>query len=215
MPASSIGPSTMPRGAWWRGRGALGAAVCLLALAACGDVAGGVASGSAGTAAELVVDSILPPEEAMRRFTAGLGPAPTALDGGAPSLELLAEEFVAAATAGDSAALERLFVSRAEFAYLYYPRHPAAQEPYLLSPHLLWQMEGESRPAGLDRLRSVLPAGARVASVECDPAVDHESYLLHPGCTLRVRHGDGGSETHAWGSVLELDGVLKLVALGG
>lgn len=49
-------------------------------------------------------------------------------------------QFIRAVQQQDTVALMRTHLSRAEFAYLYYPSHPQAQPPYSLPPDLMWIM---------------------------------------------------------------------------
>ena len=74
------------------------------------------------------MDSLLPPEEALRRFREGL-PVVAGLAGGAPSRDSLVRLFVGAVGRRDAALVNRLIVSRAEFAHLYYPSSPLREPP--------------------------------------------------------------------------------------
>ena len=84
-----------------------------------------------------MVDSILPREEALRRFREGLAPVDS-LAGGVGSRDELVAAFVRAIAAADTAAIARMAVSRAEFAYLYYPTAVEGMPPYDLEPGLMW-----------------------------------------------------------------------------
>jgi len=112
---------------------ALLGAAAIAALAACGSPDARADLPQSGR----VVDSILPREEALRRFREGLAPVDS-LAGGAGSRDELVAAFVRAIAAADTAAIARMAVSRAEFAYLYYPTAVEGKPPYDLEPGLMW-----------------------------------------------------------------------------
>ena len=90
---------------------ALLGAAAIAALAACGSPDARADLPESGR----VVDSILPREEALRRFREGLAPVDS-LAGGAGSRDELVAAFVRGIAAADTAAIARMAVSRAEFA---------------------------------------------------------------------------------------------------
>ncbi|HXO86405.1 MAG TPA: hypothetical protein VN803_12870, partial [Gemmatimonadales bacterium] len=95
-------------------------ALCFVA-AACGN------DGTAGRAqAATRVDSAVSREAELARFRDGLT-EPAALAGGAASRDALVRAFVRALQARDTIALAGLLLTRAEFAYLYYPTNPEAR----------------------------------------------------------------------------------------
>jgi hypothetical protein len=112
---------------------ALLGAAAIAALAACGSPDARADLPESGR----VVDSILPREEALRRFREGLAPVDS-LAGGAGSQDELVAAFARAIAAADTAAIARMAVSRAEFAYLYYPTAVEGKPPYDLEPGLMW-----------------------------------------------------------------------------
>ncbi len=161
------------------------------------------------------IDSFVPPAVALARFRAGLDSV-THFTGGAPSRGALVQMFVKALERNDSAALAGLVVSRAEFAYLYYPTAPEASLPYDLSPGLDWfLLQGNSRK-GL--LRALARRGGRplgYLSYWCDPKPSR-----HGGNTVwgpcEVRHvgaqGDTISE-RLFTSIIERGGQFKFLSL--
>jgi hypothetical protein len=160
-----------------------------------------------------VIDSIIPIEEALRRFRAPLGEAPRALDGAA-SRDALVRRFLQAVAARDTAALRGLALSRAEFAYLYYPESPLSRRPYEEPPALLWFRMTEGSARGLGRLlRRHEGRPLDVVSHACEATPKREGpNTFWERC--RVRHvrapGDTVSE-RLFGSILERDGRYKFV----
>jgi hypothetical protein len=161
-----------------------------------------------------VVDSVRPIEEEFRRFTADIPTPPAALEGGAESVEALARRFVEAVAARDTAALRRMHVDRAEFAYFFYRDAPVSRPPYELPPGLLWfQVEGGSS-AALTRLSQSL-GGRNVAfeGVRCEgepqPQGDNR---IHADCAVTYRV-DGERRTgRLFGNVLERAGRFKFLS---
>lgn len=197
-------------------------AVGLLVLAplgACDGFDGRPATPAAAPAAAgagAAVDSVLPPGEAHRRFTAAFGEPPTALSGGAPSIDSLASRFARAIAAGDSVALTSLFLDAREFAFLYYPTHPFSREPYRLPPDLLWSMHSDARASGMLRLRASIPAAALRASARCRPPRSEGENHVHADCALVIRAADSGAPVLLpWGVVVSRGGRYKLATLDG
>lgn len=154
-------------------------------LAGCSVMDGsGEDSGPAG-AASSVVDSILPAEVELERFQADL-PRPDSLAAGAPSREDLVRRFADALEAGDTLALDELVLTRAEFAYLYYPTSQYTREPYRMNPALLWFIMDESGHKGSRRaLRRFGGSDFGYAGHRCDPEPKREGEnLLWTGCML-------------------------------
>jgi hypothetical protein len=94
------------------------------------------------------VDSVVPIDTALARFRQGLEP-PAELEHGAGNLDDLIQTFVHRLEQRDTAGLAALALTRAEFAYLYYPTVPEARPPYELSPGLLWFMIAGNSARGL------------------------------------------------------------------
>lgn len=161
----------------------------------------GQEAGPAGVAGN-VVDSILPAEVELERFQAGL-PRVASLAAGAPSREELVRRFVDALEAGDTLALDALALSRAEFAYLYYPTSLYTREPYRMSPALLWFIVGESSHKG--SRRAVRRFGGRdfgYVGHRCDPEPRREGEnLLWTGCVLLRTPEHGADPRPAAGTV--------------
>lgn len=160
------------------------------------------------------VDSALPRAEAMRRFTAGLGPAPVALTGGERSREALVRRFVRDLERRDTADLRRMDLSRAEFAYLYYPTNVMARPPYDLGPGLMWfQLDGNGGK-GLAHLideRGGRPLG--YAGVRCDPPAREGENRVHPRCRVRRVQAPGDTVDEVlFGGIVERGGRFKFIS---
>jgi len=214
-------PNDIPRG----GRTvALGAFLALLGLApACGRpdaTQEAAATDTSHTAVSdtvrTIVDSILPIEEELRRFRAAIpGEPPTALSGGAPSRDALVDRFLTALEAADTAAFRDMLLTRAEFAWLYYPHTRFTAPPYELAPGLLWfQMEnGTSRGFGrlLDRMGG-RPAHAVGHACPSDARVERPNRVWEE-CVVRLRPpGAEPRDLRLFGSILERGGVFKFVS---
>lgn len=131
------------------------------------------------------VDSAIPIEEALRRFRAEL-PRPTRLKGGYPSRKKLVRTFVRAVETQDTAALRRMVMDRAEFAWLYYPSSPLSRPPYELSPGLMWfQLQGESERGASRLLADRAGEPLRYAGHTCQPPRTEGELRLYPNCELR------------------------------
>jgi len=171
-------------------------------------------AGSPGPSAAAHVDSAISWEEALRRFQAGLT-APSSLEGGATSRDLLVREFVEALAARDTARLLALEITRSEFAYLYYPTTPQSFPPYDLSPALLWFLVSENSRKGL--MHALEERGGkplRFVGYTCDgkPSVEAANRIWGP-CMVRrvVRKGDTASE-RLFSRIIEREGRFKFLS---
>lgn len=185
----------------------------------CAAVACGRAEGDetgSREAPRVVVDSVVPWDVALARFREGLA-EPTALADGAESREALVRAFVEALERQDTLALNRLVISRAEFAYLYYATVPEAHPPYDLSPALLWFMLHEASQKGMRRAFSDL-GGVSLGYVghTCDnqPSIQGENLVWGP-CVIRHLHGVGDTVTaRLFGPILQRGGRFKFISYG-
>ena len=160
-----------------------------------------------------VVDSVVPREEALRRFREGLAPADS-LEGGAETLEGLMSAYLRALGAADTATLAGLAVTRAEFAYLYYPTATQARPPYDLEPGLMWFMLFEHSNQGVRRaLRLLGGAPVRPVGHDCGAETRREGEnLLHGPCTVSWRSERGDTlSARLVSRVLERGGRFKVL----
>jgi hypothetical protein len=170
---------------------------------------------SAAPAPGTYVDSILPPEEEQRRFREGLAD-PGRLSGGAASRDALVRRFVRAVETGDTAAVRAMMVSRAEFAWLYYPESEFARPPRRTSPALLWFLTMEESEMGIGRLRARRggrPLGFAGHACDPEPRVQGANRLWR-GCRATARDPEGGgtTETRLFGAILERGGHFKFLS---
>lgn len=97
------------------------------------------------------IDSILPPGEPLRRFQAEL-PVVTELADAPRGRDKLVSEFVGALERADTDALAKLLVSKAEYAFLYYPSSVYSRKPYELPPDVAWLLSEQNSQKGATRL---------------------------------------------------------------
>jgi hypothetical protein len=163
-----------------------------------------------------VVDSALPREEALRRFTDGLPPADS-LVGGAESRDELVAELMGALARSDTAALAGLAVTRSEFAYLYYPTSPRGKPPYDLEPGLMWFMLVQQRDRGLSRALERY-GGTPISLLDdhCGEGVSREGEnAVHGPCTVRWTGAGGDTlSVRLFSQILEHGGRFKFLNYG-
>lgn len=160
-----------------------------------------------------VVDSVLPMEEELRRFRAGL-PRVARLDGGSSSRDALVARFAAAVATRDTSELRRMALTRAEFAWLVFPTSPYAAEPYRTKPGLVWRQIQLASNTGATRLFERY--GGRpflIGGVVCpaEPGVQGGNRIW-PGCLVHREGNDGVSaDERLFGSIIERDGQFKFM----
>jgi hypothetical protein len=184
------------------------AAAVVGGLSGCTDDRAAARAASAG-----IVDSILPREEALARFRAGL-PAVTALAGGASTRDALVQRFATALERADTAVLHGLLLSKAEFAWLYYPTNPQALPPYDLPPGLMWDLLSLGSGKGLRRaLRDFGGRPLAYRGYQCDPEASRQGDNTVSGpCTVTVASGDTTAAVRLFGLLVERAGRFKFVS---
>lgn len=197
------------------------------ALGACNRDAGSAAPARPGlalastidsaTAAALVpqhVDSALPREVELARFRADLGAAPATLSGGTSTRDALVSAYVRALRARDTLGLKSLGMSKAEFAWLYYPDSPIGKPPYDLSPGLMWfQMEGNGSKGLTHAMSERGGIDLHVIGYSCDPVETQGKNRLHKRCMLRRMQAPGDTVSELlFGGILERDGRFKFIS---
>jgi len=195
------------------------ALAAILAGAACADV--GDAPGSAAAAVAdrppVHVDSIFPIEEEIRRFRLDLPEVDALGPGAAASRDELVARFVAALEHEDTTALRAMVMSRAEFAWLWYPFTPYTHEPYEMSPALLWFQVQQNSEKGIARaLRSYGGRPLGFDGYECAAApTGLDRNRIWDDCVLRVLDPDGNRVVkRLFGSIIGRDGRFEFMAYG-
>lgn len=161
-----------------------------------------------------VIDSVFTPEENLRRFQADVAaPADGRLSGGAPSSDALIRRYWTLLVAGDTLAMTPLIVSRAEYAYLYFPE--SIEGTSGMPPAVGWELIVRQSGRGLTRALFQAQQGpATVVRTVCTdtPRTMGKNTLYGP-CGVVIRR-DGDEET-VWiaKSLMERDGVHKLLGL--
>lgn len=159
------------------------------------------------------IDRSRPPAEALALFRRPL-PEVTALTGGAASREQLVGEFVRALEHHDTVMLQNLILTKAEFAWLYYPTAREANPPYSLAPDLMWfTHEGRSEQGIKVALeeRGGRPIG--YVRHHCgEPRLEGENRLWGFCMLTRVESGRDTTEEQLFGLIVERGGVFKFVS---
>lgn len=160
-----------------------------------------------------IVDSIHPPEEALRRFRAGTDS--TADLGGLPSLRELLGEFRRAATARDTLALRAIALNRREFAWVVYPESHLSRPPFRQPPEIAWMMLQQASDGGLRKLVERMPTMTLV-DARCPDSVQVEGRMRTiSGCTVRIQTPDNVRDVRLFGRVVSLNGRWKIVGYDG
>ncbi len=162
--------------------------VCVVLLSACGRPE----ARASKPPAQRVVDSLVTREVALERFRKPLAETDS-LRGGAATRDELVRAYLEALGDRDTAAFDRLSLTKAEFAYLYYPTSPQALPPYDLEPELMWFMLFERSNQGVRRaLRLYGGQRMRWLGTDCGDAGSAEGRNTVFGpCTVRWRDPAG------------------------
>ena len=161
-----------------------------------------------------VIDSILPPEQALRRFRAGLD-TPKVLDGLRTRDELI-NRFMDAVRRGDRSGLQRLAIARAEFAFLIYPELAISRPPYRQPPEIAWLLLEASNGGAIEKLATKAALRFKLIRYECSRAAEAQGVLrLYSGCTVRVQEDGVERGVRLFGRIVERDGRWKFLGLEG
>jgi len=193
-------------------------AVLAVACAADGPRSGAAEARAAGAAAvpraadsagRDAMDARL--DSALRRLRRDLPPVARLADG-ERSRDALVRRFVRAIERADTADLRRMMVTRAEFAYLYYPGSAYTRPPTRQDADLVWFLHLRESEKGVSRaLARYGAAPLALAGHDCDPApiVEGDNRLWH-GCRLTFAPRGDTLRLRLFGPILERDGVFKL-----
>jgi hypothetical protein len=152
---------------------------------------------------------------ALERFrTTVAGTSPDSITGGAGSRDELIERFATAVQRADTAALIRMTMNRAEFAYLYYPHTVYTHPPYELDAETAWLLTKANSEKGLTRILQRFggkPLAVTGYTCATEPEPQGPNRYWH-GCTLTAR-AEGAPPVMQWfGSIWERDGRSKFVS---
>jgi hypothetical protein len=179
-------------------------------LAGCSRPEPRASSASAGR----VVDSLVPREVALDRFRESLA-VTDSLTGGASTRDELVRAYLKALEKSDTAAFDRLVLTKAEFAYLYYPTAPQALPPYNLAPDLMWFMLFERSNQGVLRaLRRYGGQRMELVDAECGTAASREGdNMVFGPCTVRWHDAKGRvSGARLFSQIVERRGRYKFLS---
>ena len=160
------------------------------------------------------IDSVFPMPEMVKRFRSGL-PRLSSLQGGDASRQALVTHFVSALAASDRITLGQLVLSRAEFAWLYYPNSRDATMPNGLPPQRRWDQVTLNSEKGIGRALTRLGGKPiTLESLDCpNPPVTTGAQKLHDGCTVKLTLADGTTFSGPlFGSIIEYAGRFKFVS---
>lgn len=159
-------------------------------------------------------DSVLPVAAALTRFREGLPPV-ARLDGGGGTRDELVETFIRAVERNDTAAVSRMHVSRAEYAYLYFPTSIYMRKPYVQPPEIAWLLSTQSSEKGIARvLRRLGGRELGFAGYRCGEELQEGDNTLWRACTVTYR--DPGARSvvtrRLFGAIIERDGRSKFLS---
>lgn len=165
-----------------------------------------------------IIDSILPPDEALRRLQQEVtDPIPTRLTGGADSRSALIRAYWDALQGTDTTRIRTLVLSKAEFAYLYFPESaPFASGMQPVPAWVLYEAQsGRGLTAASSRAREAAAGRAVLRDVTCRAGGRTEGTSETSGpCGVVLRWPDQRIDT-LWivSTVIRRDGRYKLLGL--
>jgi hypothetical protein len=131
------------------------------------------------------IDSILPPGEALRRFQADLTPV-TELEAAPRGRDALVSKFIEALERADTAALEKLVLSKAEYGFLYFPTSVYSRKPYELPPDIAWLLNEQNGRKGSTRLlRRLSGHSLQFGGYKCGSPVREQGNVFWRGCGVK------------------------------
>lgn len=160
-----------------------------------------------------VIDSALPRAVELERFRNDLGPEPTELSGNFQSREALVAEFVKRLAAKEVVELSALGLTKAEFAWLYYPSSPLGKPPYDLSPGLMYfQFDGNSRKGLTHLLEERGGQPLNVAGFSCAVNEKQGENTIFSQCLFKRLQAPGDTLSELlFGGIIERRGHFKII----
>jgi len=184
-------------------------------VAACGPAQKDASQpGSESLPAADTADSVPSAEASLASFRRQL-PAVTRLEGGAPSRDRLVEDFIAAVERNDTASVSRMHVSRAEYAYLYFPTSIYMRKPYVQPPAIAWLLSTQSSEKGISRvLRRLGGQNLTYAGYDCGEESREGDNTFWRSCTVTYTdpHDRSVVTRRLFGTVIERHGRYKFLS---
>ncbi|MEO7998138.1 MAG: hypothetical protein ABI852_11870 [Gemmatimonadaceae bacterium] len=174
---------------------------------------GAVESSAAPKPSASAIDSALPREVELERFRAGLGAEVTELSNGFGSRDSLMDAFLKRLAARDTARLGELGLTKAEFAWIYYPSSPMGKPPYDLSPGLMYfQFDGNNRKGFVHLLEDRGGKDLKVVGYSCAAPEKQETNTVYTQCLVKRLQAPGDTLTELlFGGIIEHNGKYKLL----
>jgi hypothetical protein len=189
-------------------------AICLATQSACARTADSTSDSatSARTTPEHV-DSIVPREVALTRFRKDVPDSLSELESEFTTRDAVVAAFVKRLAARDTAGLRAMALSKAEFAWIYYPTNPIGLPPYDLSPGLMWfQFEGNSRKGLVHALEERGGRDLKVVGYRCESTTTEGDNRVHNRCALKKLQAPGDTVPEVlFGGIIERHGRFKLI----
>jgi hypothetical protein len=139
---------------------------------------------------------------------------PAGFEGAAPTREALVERYVRALEAADTAAFAPMMITRAEYAWLYYPFTKYTRPPYAMEPDVLWLLLVQNAEKGIVRaLREYGGRSLGYAGHSCnDENVMVGENRLWNACGVKLRRDGETIEVRLFGTIVERDARFKFLS---
>lgn len=180
----------------------------------CSDAPPAAKAPTATATATGTVDSIFPMDVMIDRFQRSMPEAPTNLQEpfGVTVWDLM-DRMEKAVESGDSVGLDRLRITPAEFAFLYFPTSINARKPYEQPPATAWQLVDLNSMKGRQSLMRKLGNGQQDLKGPVCEKVSAEGANRLWECRVLVTRPAGGTDTlRVTGSIIERDNRFKFVS---
>lgn len=156
-------------------------------------------------------DSAISMDTLLHRFQAGL-PRHDTLTGTAPTREALTRRYLAAIARFDTGAVRGMHITRAEYAYFYFPSSKMMKPPYELPPDAAWLLHTAESNKGIGSvMRRFGGQHLQFESVRCpgEPLREGPNTIWRD-CVVRYRgQGEPAREHPLFAAIIERDGRFK------
>lgn len=163
------------------------------------------------TPPEIMIDSALPTDTLLRRFQAALE-EPARLSPAASSREELTRRYLDAVARSDTATLRELHITRAEYAFLYFPESQMMRPPYELPPEVAWMLLSAESGKGIGAiLRRFSGKPLELRGVRCPGEPLREgTNIVWRDCVVRYQDERGAErERPLFAAIIERAGEFK------